>query len=58
MIKYIARPYIMNRIKEQKFDDKKEAIHYLEKFTGNDFEGYKLEEQDWELLGKLITIEE
>ena len=60
-MKYIAKPYLLKDTGMKEFDDIKEAVLYLEKYTGYkmDFvKDRKTKEKtyDWELVGKLIRV--
>ena len=60
-MKYIAKPYLLKDTDMKEFDDIKEAVLYLEKYTGYkmDFvKDRKTKEKtyDWELVGKLIRV--
>lgn len=62
-MKYIAKPYMNSNRALREFDDIKEAVLYLERYTGYkmDFvKDRKTKEKtyDWELCGKLIRVKE
>ena len=60
-MKYIAKPYMNSNRALREFDDIKEAVKYLEDYTGfkMDFvKDRKTKEKtyDWELVGKLQRV--
>ena len=60
-MKYIAKPYMNKNTGMKEFEDIKEAVLYLEEYTGYkmDFvKDRKTKEKtyDWELVGKLIRV--
>ena len=60
-MKYIAKPYLNKNTGMKEFDDIKEAVLYLEEYTGfkMDFVYNKKTKEktyDWELVGKLKRI--
>ena len=60
-MKYIAKPYLNKNVGVKEFADIKEAVLYLEEFTGfkMDFVYNKKTKEktyDWELVGKLKRI--
>lgn len=60
-MKYIAKPYLNKNVGMKEFADIKEAVLYLEEFTGfkMDFVYNKKTKEktyDWELVGKLKRI--
>jgi hypothetical protein len=60
-MKYIAKPYLNKNTGMKEFDDIKEAVLYLEDYTGfkMDFVYNKKTKEktyDWELVGKLKRI--
>ena len=62
MTKFLAKPKLNNKIDSKVFDTMKEAIQYLEDYTGHKMDyvkNSKTKERiyDWELIGKLQRIE-
>ena len=62
-MKYIAKPYLNKNTGVKEFDDIKEAVLYLEGYTGYKMDfvrDRKTKEKtyDWELCGKLIRVKE
>ena len=62
-MKYIAKPYLNKNTGMNEFDDIKDAVLYLEKYTGYKMDfvrDRKTKEKtyDWELCGKLIRVKE
>lgn len=60
-MKYIAKPYLNKNVGMKEFADIKEAVLYLEEFTGfkMDFVYNKKTKEktyDWELVGKLKRV--
>lgn len=60
-MKYIAKPYINSNRALREFDDIKEAVKYLEDYTGfkmDYIKDRKTKEKtyDWELVGKLQRV--
>ena len=60
-MKYIAKPYLLKNTGMKEFDDIKEAVLYLEKYTGYkmDFvKDRKTKEKtyDWELVGSSSVL--
>lgn len=56
---YIAKPYLNNNIGIKEFETRKEAVAYLEEYTGIEMayeRNRKTKEivYDWELIGKLF----
>ena len=64
-MKFIAKPRVANSIDQKVFDDVNEAVKYLEEKTGYSM-GYQKKTKkgkisiihDWEIIGKLIRVEE
>lgn len=59
---YIAKPYLNNMMHSKEFATKKEAVAYLEEFTGVEMayeRNRKTKEitYDWEIIGKLYKKE-
>ena len=59
---YIAKPNSFNEIGQKIFDDVNEAIQYLEEVTGYSM-GFHTNTKtgkiyDWELVGKLVRVEQ
>ena len=62
-MKYIAKPYLNRNTGMKEFADIKEAVLYLERYTGYKMDfvrDRKTKEKtyDWELCGKLIRVKE
>jgi hypothetical protein len=62
-MKYIAKPKLNNTLGQKTFDSIKEAVNYLEDVTGYKMDFVvdrqtKQKTYDWELVGKLIRVEE
>ena len=60
-MKYIAKPYLNKNVGMKEFTDIKEAVLYLENYTGfkMDFVYNKKTKEktyDWELVGKLVRV--
>ena len=60
MTMYIAQPNLNNKLNVKEFENKKEAVAYLEKFTGIEMayeRNSKTKEitYDWEIIGKLYA---
>lgn len=60
MTMYIAQPNLNNKLNVKEFQNKKEAVDYLEKFTGIEMayeRNSKTKEitYDWEIIGKLYA---
>lgn len=64
-MRFIAKPRTANSIDQKTFEDVNEAIKYLEEKTGYSM-GYQKKKKkgkiqityDWEIIGKLIRVEE
>jgi hypothetical protein len=61
-MKYVAKPNLNNNTGLKTFDDIKEAVAYLEDYTGHKMEFVrhpktKEKTYDWELIGKLKRIQ-
>ena len=48
---YKAQPYLINQVGAQRFKTMKEAVAYLNEYTGMD-----LADIDWKVLGKITSI--
>ena len=48
---YKAQPYIRNQVGAERFKTMKEAVAYLNEYTGMD-----LADIDWKVLGKITSI--
>jgi len=60
-MKYIAKPYLNSNRAMREFDDIKEAVKYLEDYTGFKMDYVKdrktkIKTYDWELVGKLQRV--
>ena len=60
-MKYIAKPYLNRNTGIKEFSDIKEAVAYLERYTGFKMDyaySKKTKEKtyDWEIVGKLIRV--
>lgn len=60
-MKYIAKPYLNSNRAMREFDDIKEAVKYLEDYTGFKMDYVKdrktkVKTYDWELVGKLQRV--
>lgn len=62
-MKYIAKPYLNSNRAMREFDDIKEAVKYLEDYTGFKMDYVKdrktkVKTYDWELVGKLKRVKQ
>jgi len=62
-MKYIAKPYLNSNRAMREFDDIKEAVKYLEDYTGFKMDYVKdrktkIKTYDWELVGKLKRVKQ
>ena len=60
-MKYIAKPYLNRATGTKEFSDIKEAVLYLEEYTGIKMDyvyNKKTKEKtyDWEIIGKLLRV--
>jgi len=60
-MKYIAKPYLNRNTGTKEFSDIKEAVLYLEEYTGIKMDyvyNKKTKEKtyDWEIIGKLLRV--
>jgi hypothetical protein len=60
-MKYVAKPYLNRKTGIKEFSDIKEAVAYLEDYTGIKMDyayNKKTKEKtyDWEIIGKLLRV--
>lgn len=61
-MKYIAKPYLNKNVGMKEFDNVEDAVRYLETYTGFQMtfevnKKTKVKTYDWELIGKLIRVD-
>lgn len=61
-MKYLAKPYLNKNVGMKEFERIEDAVRYLETYTGFQMsfvvnKKTKIKTYDWELIGKLIRID-